>query len=260
MPVMAMWSSGFGMSLAMVRLTFGLAGIAAVVWASTVFPVFRMSTPVREIASRILADDRFKPGVIDGVLASIDRSPELPLMSHAVTRTEAILRVRWAEEAMMRRGTDEGDLRAAISEQKVRHSLTISPVDSFLWLKLYSLSSALHGFDVRNIAYLDQSYATGPFEGWIALQRNRLALAAFSMLSEVTRQKAEIEFAAIVDSGFVEAAAISLTNVGWLQRDRLLASLDRADVISREQFAKWLAREGVKVDVPGIVLEERFGR
>ncbi|MGY3146029.1 hypothetical protein ACVWYQ_003028 [Bradyrhizobium sp. USDA 3397] len=242
------------------RVAFGLTGVAAVFWASTVLPVFRASTPAREIASRILAGDRFKPGMIDGLLASIDRSPKLPLVSHVVVRAEALLRVRGTEEAMVRSGSDKADLGIIVSEKKVRHSLTLNPADSFLWLMLYSLSSTLNGFDVRNIDYLDQSYVNGPLEGWIALRRNRFALAAFPMLSEATQQKAEIEFAAMVDSGLVEQAVINFTSVGWEQRDRLLVSLERADVISREQFAKRLARDGVKVNVPGIVIEERFGR
>ena len=107
------------------------------------------------------------------------------------------------------------------------------------------------------MSYLEQSYSTGPREGWIALRRNRLALAAFQMLNERMQDSVTAEFAGMVDSYFIGEAADNLQRAGWPQRERLLASLGDVDIMSRELFAKWLERNGVKVVVPGVKSNER---
>ena len=140
----------------------------------------------------------------------------------------------------------------AAAERELRAVLAIKPTESFFWLMLYSLLVTRNGFDQEAIRFLDRSYLLGPNEGWIALRRNRLALAVFPMLGVSTQQLVVSEFAGLVDSGFVEDAAINLTAVGWKYRAALLAGLSRTKKTSREALAKRLARENVSVDIPGI--------
>src|SRR5581483_10514237 len=141
-----------------------------------------------------------------------------------------------------------------------RLSLSLSPTDPFLWLMLYSLEATRNGFDIKSLRLLDESYATGPREGWVALRRNKLSLSVFPMVSDGLQTEIVSEFAGMVDSDFTEAAALNLTGNGWAQRDRLLAGLADANIIAREAFAKKLARDGVSVIVPGVELDERLWR
>jgi hypothetical protein len=211
--------------------------------------------------NRILVEERFKTGALGTVLTDLVQAkrtanPSLPDLA----RAEALVRLRLAEEATRRKSPEEADSEATMAEQNLRGSLTLNPADSFLWLMLYSTQTTRKGFDPETVGYLDQSYATAPLDAWIALRRNRLALAIFPLMSEVLRERVVSEFTGLVDSGFTEDAAINLTGVGWEQRDRLLTSLASVNVIPREALAKRLARDGVKASVPGVEIDERLWR
>ncbi len=123
---------------------------------------------------------------------------------------------------------------------------------------LYSLETSHNGFN--HIGYLNQSYALGPHEGWISLRRNRLALASFLILSEPAQAAVISEFVGMVDSAFTEEAAMNLASIGQDQRSLMLASLEHAEIASRETFAKTLARAGINVSVPGVTLDGRWFR
>jgi hypothetical protein len=187
-------------------------------------------------------------------------APRPSIVQSEFVRAKALIALRTAEEAVQRKSPEESDHEVEWSENGIRDALSLIPGDAFLWLMLYSVTMARNGFDPGNIGYLDQSYASGPTEGWIALRRNRLALAIFPMLRELLQQKVVTEFAALINSGFIEDAAINMTSVGWVHRDRLLAGLGNVDVPSRKVFAKRLAQDGVKVTVPGIATDERWQR
>ncbi|WP_456632809.1 hypothetical protein [Bradyrhizobium sp. USDA 10063] len=190
-------------------------------------------------------------------MVRIEQQPQPILLQPELGQAEALIRLRAAEEAIEQKATDESDRAVAIAANKLRFALSMNPANGFLWLLLYSVETASNGFDPGNIRYLDQSYVTAPLDGWIALRRNRLGLAVFPMLSGAMQQNAVSEFASLVDSGFIEDAAISLTSVGWAQRERLLASLERVNIMQREAFVKRLLRDGVKAAVPGVETDER---
>jgi len=237
---------------------FGLGGL---LWGSFSLPTFRALAPAQEVTKRIMAYDRFKLGALAAIRAQLEAYSNLRMQHPDAVRARALVDLRVSEEMMGRNGPVveiDGALEAAGTS--VRSSLELTPADSFLWLMLYSVETMRNGFNPCSIEHLDQSYALGPYEGWIALRRNRLALSIFSMLNEVGQQKAIAEFAAILDSNFIEQAELNLTSVGWEQREQLLAGLERVDITSREAFAKRLARDGVKVSVPGVELDERWQR
>ncbi|MCK1663450.1 hypothetical protein [Bradyrhizobium sp. 151] len=226
-------------------------------WSTTALPIFRSSAPGRELTDQIVEDRRFKPGVIAQVLERMESEPKRIVPQGAFARALALINVRTAEEAAQRKSAGEVDREAARAEDKVRASLTINPADSFLWLILYSLDTGHNGFDGKQTSYLDQSYKTGPREGWIALRRNRIALALFSLLGEPGQEEVVAEFAGLVESEFIDDAALNLLGVGWAHRERLVSSLQRADVTGREALAKRLSQEGIKVAIPGIQNDER---
>ncbi|WP_271594534.1 hypothetical protein [Bradyrhizobium sp. CCBAU 65884] len=235
-------------------------GLSGVIWTANTLPIFWAAVPAKDVAARIQVGDRFKSGAISDVLASMQAASEPVIQRGDVRRAEALMRLRIAEEAVGRMALGEADREAAAAADRLKFALALDPADSFLWLMLYFLEIRRNGFDARTVDFLNQSYAAGPLEGWIALHRNRPALAAFSSLDEALRAKVLAEFATLVDSGFVEAAAINLVEVGWEQRHRLLASLANTDMAPREALAKRLSREGLKVSVPGIEMNERLWR
>ncbi|WP_143278735.1 hypothetical protein [Bradyrhizobium sp. Y36] len=194
------------------------------------------------------------------MLASIHFVPEPRPKSARLARAEALIWLRIAERELERNGPEQMDRDEATARDKVISSLALNPTDSCLWLMLYSIEVLRNGFDPRAVGFLTQSYATGPLEGWVALRRNSVALAAFESLSEVMQTSVVSEFAGLVDSDFTDAAALNLIGVGWEWRGRLLSGLVNVDLIPREAFAKRVARDGVTISVPGIQLDERWWR
>ncbi|RQH11522.1 hypothetical protein [Bradyrhizobium sp. RP6] len=237
-----------------------LTGIVGVTWSLIVLPSFWADLQVSSVATHILVGEQLKPGTVDSIAVRMDADSPSSLPYPNLIRARALIALRSAEEAMLGKGSQDLDRKLAAAENKLKSSLMLDPADAFLWLLLYWVRNERDGFDAGNIRYLEQSYAAGPYEGWIALRRNRLALAVFPLLGEQLQQKVVAEFAGMVESEFTDDAARNLTGVGWPQRDRLLASLAGVRLIAREAFAKRLAYDGVKATVPGVDLPERMWR
>jgi len=237
-----------------------LLGLAGGIWSGATLPAFRSAAAANDVTSRILAGSRFQSGTLGDVLASILASPAPLVQRSDLPRAEALVRLRILEEAIGRKDLDQVDRESATADARLKFALVLNPADSFLWLMLYSEEIAREGFAETTVTFLEQSYATGPLEAWIALYRNRLALAAFASLNETMQAKVVSEFAGLVESDFAEDATLNLMGVGWKRRDRLLASLANVNLIPREAFAKRLSREGLKVSVPGVELEDRLWR
>jgi len=241
-------------------LTRGLllpCGGLVVLWTMFALPSFRLTVPARDVAARIVADERFKRGILPGALARME-TVKRPLMLQAeFSKAEALLMLRTTEEAIQQQAPEEGDRGIEGAQQKVIAALFVNPSDSFLWLMLYSVETARSGFGPEKVGLLDLSYAVGPLEGWIAIRRNRLALAIFPMLRDDIQRAAVSEFAELVDSDFIEEAANNLTGVGWSIRERLLSELVEVDITSRQALAKRLSSNGIKLAIPGIKTDER---
>lgn len=257
---MGMRNSRRQMRQAWLRAPLPLLGVAGVLWSLAALPSFWRVMPARELSTRILIDGRFKPGVLSTVLAGIEEQPDPILLPHEIARAEALVRVRIAEEAIETKSSEDVDRGTASAVEKVRSSLSSSPADPFLWLMLYSMETARNGLDLNNVNYLVQSYATAPREGWIALRRNKMALAIFPGLSEAMQTKVVSEFATMVDAGFIEDAATNLTTVGWPHRDRLLTSLAQVDIGARKSLVTRLVADGVKVSVANVDIDGRLWR
>lgn len=243
--------------LSSVRLLLLALAAVGLCWSITVLPIFRSTAPAREVTERIMADRRFKSDMLSDVLTRLEHEPRRLMAQAAFIRAEAFVGLGVAESSMGRTSPDEADREMSAAQDRVRLSLSANPGDSFLWLMLYSLVLAREGLGPENVAYLDQSYTTGPREGWVSLRRNRLALSAFSVLNEIQRHRAVGEFASIVDADFVGEAGLNLTGVGWPYRDQLLNGLKSVDIVSRQGLSKWLSNNGYRMQVPGVDLEDR---
>ncbi|MHC4050416.1 hypothetical protein [Bradyrhizobium sp. 25ACV] len=239
-----------------VRLAFVALGIAGICWCVVVLPVFRSAVLAREITDRIVRDDRFGPGALTSTLLQLGAENESVGAEPSVSRARALTRL-WLAERSLQQNEPDADQQFATAEQDLLKSLVNSPIDSFFWMLLYSVTMSRSGLDDKALTYLGQSYTTGPREGWISLRRNRLALAAFPQLGAVMQQMAVAEYSAMVDTDFTEEASRLLMGVGWPHRDRLLASLSKVDLRSRELLSRRLSFERVRVVIPGIELDER---
>lgn len=254
---MGMWSSRNLGWQAFVRGLLALLGLLGVLWSSAVAPSFWLTALAHEVSVGIIADDRFKPGALGAMLALMETQSNAFILQPQFSKAKALLGLRVAEEAMGWKSSEDTDREMEGAEAKLRSALCLTPMDSFLWLMLYSVETARYGFELKNFALLGQSYMTAPLEGWIALRRNKVALAILPMLNGPSQENVVSEFAAMVESDFIDYAAFNLTSVGWEHRERLLSGLEHADIIRREAFAKKLARDGVKASVPGIEIDER---
>lgn len=240
----------------MLRGVLLLVGAGGIIWALAALPSFQLTTPARDITARIMADQRFTPGTLQNALSRMTAAQMPSIVQSEFVRAEALIRLRNAEEKQ-RKSPEEADREVETAENNITASLSTNPSDSFLWLLLYSLKMARSGFDPSHAKYLIQSYKVGPYEGWVSLRRNRLALATLPMLSEAAQEYVVAEFATLVDSDFIEDAALTLMTVGWAHRERLAASLAGADIASREGLAKRLSSNAVKISIPGIETEVR---
>ena len=200
------------------RAAFALSGCAVLAWGAIVFPHLIARTSAAGVADRILSDDRLRAGALTEVLSGVNAPSHAVISPSGLQRARAILMLRDSEEALDRGDVANADRKTTAAYDAVKASLGLTPADSFLWLMLFALENDRNGFAPSNLDLLKESYATGPLEGWISLRRNRLALAVFPSLDAGTQDSVVAEFAAMVDSGFIDAAKFNLTGIGWAQK------------------------------------------
>lgn len=241
----------------MQRLLLLAVGLACIAWCLVVMPSFWITGPARDLSFRIMNDDRFKSGTLATAFARITSRSYGLLDQSDLLRARALTAVRVAEESMQRKTSQDADHDADLAVAEVRTSLLSNPGDSFCWLLLFSIDATRNGFDLAKVKFLEASYQFGPWEGWIALRRNSLALSTMSFLGNGYQQAVVSEYAGIVDADFVEVGAFILANSGWQSRDRLLSGLTSVDLREREALNRQLSRIGIRVAIPGIELEER---
>lgn len=237
-----------------------LLGVAGVLWSVSVFPSFWVSAVARAVSEQVIVQVRFRPGALAEILSRMRAQPVSVFSPPELARADALIQSQAGEDALERNSPTEADYGLERAESKVQLTLAMNPADSFLWLMMYSIDTTRNGFSPESIRYLNQSYTTGPLEGWIALRRNRLALSVFALLQDRTKESVVAEFAKMVDADFIENATSNLAGVGWAERARLLSSLESVDISRREALGRRLAQIGVKADVPGIKIDERFLR
>ena len=233
--------------------TFGLVlGTVGIVWAVTTFPMFREQAPIKRIASRVIASEAFKMDVLAQTIAATKATEQVGYCRPDAVRSAAIIRLRLVEETFRSGLVESIDAQMNTLAEVVRGSLSCAPADPFLWFVLHWLENTRGGFDQKNFKYLRMSYMLGPNEGWIAIKRNRFALALFKYLPPDLADLAIGEFAHLLESGFNDELVGIFTGPGWPIRDRLLQGLKNVSKIHREGFSKALYWQGYDVDVPGV--------
>jgi hypothetical protein len=234
-----------------VRISLVSVGFLAVAWGTQAMAVFSQQVTIERVAAHVVNGDPFKSEVLATLMPQVEAAERAVRCRPAGLHSAAIIRTRIAEQAL----SDGADVDASLLSlsDSIHRSLACSPADPFLWFVLYWVETNRNGFQASYLGYLRLSYQLGPYESWIALKRNRYALAVFQRLPPDLAQMAITEFAKLLDTGFFYPETVAIfTGPGWPERARLLPGLKDVGERHRQAFAKALYKLGYDVDVPGI--------
>jgi hypothetical protein len=243
---------GVSTSSIAVRSLVGSFAALAIAWTVFATPVFWRQSPVENIARHIIAEDSFKLESLTSLKATNSDFKALQNGRASVLSSVAIINVRLLEQAIASGSRASLDSLMLETSGLIRQSLVNTPADPFLWTVLFWLENTRNGFNSRHLTFLEMSYSVGPNEGWVAVKRNRFALAMYTALSPVLADSVVNEFSRLVESNYFSAAATILEGPGWPIREVLMSGLKNADEISRETFAKIIYRRGIDLAVPGV--------
>ena len=227
-------------------------GAVSIIWGLYAVASLWRPTSLERTAKQIIQGDTFQGDAITSLVSTLDdvKSDSYP----GALRSAAIIRLRALEKSMAEGGSPQLDENQRKLDASIRMSLARAPADPFLWVVLFKLENTRNGFSRNHLKLLQELYALGPNEGWVAVRRNRLALAIFSQLPTDLRHDVIREFAGLVRSGYIPQAADLLVGPGWQVRKRLLSGLRDVSQIPREQFAEAVYDRGYDVSVPGVTL------
>jgi hypothetical protein len=245
---------GLVVAIALRCLTISLA-LISIGWAASALPIFWRQSALSQTSKSIIAGTPFKPALLAAMSGGVALQAA-DLRKPSVLADVAIFQLRVLEVAI-EEGQPNIDDQMVTLNRTIRKSLANSPSDAFLWLVLFWLENTQNGFDAENFKFLRMSYLTGPNEGWVAVKRNRLAIALFHQLPKQVAEDAIDEFARLVDSRFTDEAAEILVGPGWRIRERLLSRLAGVDQINREDFARAVYKLGYDVVVPGVQMPDQ---
>jgi hypothetical protein len=234
------------------RIVLAATGAAAMAWAVAVLPVFWSGAAIAEVARGVIAGEAFKPDVLARAEARIG-SDDVAIRRSSMLGRAAVIRLRQTEDAIRAGDITLIDQRFESLDQSIRAALRNAPEDPFLWMALCWVEATRNGLRPDNLRFLQMSYDLGPHEGWIALKRNRLALAAYPVLPSGLAEQAIFEFAEMVRWGLNFEASALAAEADPKLRAILFARLKNIGEEQRRAFAKvFYTRELDEVPVPGI--------
>ncbi len=162
------------------------------------------------------------------------------------------VRLREAEDAIDA-NRDDVESKLTALDDAIELALTATPGDSFLWLERFWLDNMRKGLLPEHFEALRASYRLGPHEGWIALKRNRIAMATLAALPEDLRQLAFGEFVDLVRWGFIGQTAAIAAQLDRQTRSALFRRLQDVKLAQRRPFAQEIYRQGLDdVWIPGV--------
>jgi hypothetical protein len=236
----------------LVHIFVTVLGAAAVAWGAITISIYSRQATIENIAHHIVRGETYK---IDALLRQI---PVIEVVEKSIDCraralwSAAVIRLRLVEDANRdAKGTSVSEQTTSKLDDSIRHSLSCTPAEPFLWLVLYW--EAVHnGFKPGYLKYLELSYRFGANEGWIALKRNPLAFANYESLPTNVKTDAINEFLALINSSFYEQAVAILGGPAWRLQNILLPHLAGLPLRKREIFAKVAYYSGLTITVPGV--------
>jgi hypothetical protein len=234
----------------MARFATVALGLAAVGWGIYVGPMAWRQAPMAPMAVKIIGGEAFAPAVLEDFVAGTRPAGWQGVCQPVVLRTLAVIRLRFAELAIA-----DGDRQTIARSQSdldaaLRRSLSCAPTDPLLWFALFWLQNNVRGLQEDNFRPLRMSYRLGANEGWLALRRNRFALAIYPALPDDLKQQATDEFVQLVNSDFITDAADILAGPGTPVRDTLLSRLRGMDSLKLRFLSRLLADKGIEDAFP----------
>jgi len=227
-------------------------GIATFAWAAYGLPIAWRQSSIEQIAGHIIAGDQFKAKALAALALQLDTAYPDKWAHPSAIKNAAVTRLRILENAIADGDQKTIDGQITKLHQTINESLANTPADPFLWLVLFWLDNTQNGYNPEHLKYLRMSYDLGPNEGWVAVKRNRIALATFPQLPPDLSEDAKSEFVRLVNSQLYNEAADILVGPGWVFRGVLLAGLKDATELNRQLFARTVYRLGYDVAVPGV--------
>jgi hypothetical protein len=228
-----------------------ILGGSAIWWGIVGFPVFWQDSSTERIANQVIAGDPFKIEILARQLPIMDSIEKSAYCRPAALRSAAIIQLRMVEATAP--PDEHSDEHLNSLRNIIRNSVSCAPADPFLWMVLYWVESAKNNFKPEHFKYLRMSYLIGPNEGWIAVKRNRIALASFSALPQDLAEAGISEFAGLVRSHFYSEAGDIVAGPARPIRGLLFARLRDIKEVDRQSFAKLLYDRGLDdILVPGI--------
>ncbi len=235
-------------SVTIVRLFLVVSGALAIVWALAVIPFFWSEGSIVNIAKAITAGEAFKPEVLAAVQAPNETNSDLRLRSSVLDKA-AMIRLRQAENAYRSGDPEIIKQKVELLKRSVRGALQNAPDNSLLWLVWFWVN----GMRPDDVPFLRMSYDLGPYEGWIAVKRDRVALAAYPVLTSDIAERAVSEFVGLVRWGLTPDAADIAAGTAPPLRRILFARLKELSYEERRVFASAVySRDLDDVPVPGI--------
>ena len=231
------------------RAVICLFGLAAIVWGALTFPLFWQQVVPKSVAAKLLQGQTFKTQWLLTEAEQAEAADRRSSCNPTALHDAVILRLAILNGSANR---EIADAAYQTVYAAARRALSCAPADPFVWLTLFWLDAAKHGFNPDNANYLRLSYALGPNESWIALWRNRLAFALFEQLPADLSDDAIEEFIKLVDTRrlYWETAKI-FESAPVIGQNRIVEHLKTANAISRQAFAEVLHRKGLDVSIPG---------
>lgn len=232
----------------------GAFGAAAFVWAVIVLPRFWAEAAAFQAASRIIAGDVYSQESLAALASSLESDGQAWPRAAALGPA-SVIKWRQTEDAIARGEAGDNKSLLLTLDKTISSSLMGSPEASYQWMALYWTESRLHGFSPQYFQYLRMSYDAGPLEGWVAINRSRIALRLYAALPDDLKAAALTEFVGLVRSQFYADAADIFGNLAPAVRARLIAQLEQLKAAERQAFVKILYDKGYwEAPVPGVDL------
>jgi hypothetical protein len=249
---MATKGGGLSLPVLVMRAVVLISGAMALGWAFFASPIFWKQYPIEKTAAHIIAGDVFKIEAVTPIAATFVNIQDTKWSRPSIQSAAAVTDLRLLERAMAAGDRKNVDGLMDDTAGMIRRSLANSPADPFLWTVLFWLENTRNGFKRGRLSYLDMSYILGPNEGWVAVKRNRFALAIYPSLPPALAADVVSEYSRLVGSGFFGEAADILDGPGWPVHDILITGLKDVDEDSRQTFSKVIYRRGFDLEVPGV--------
>jgi hypothetical protein len=132
----------------------------------------------------------------------------------------------------------------AQAKRRVFASLNCDASDAFLWLALFRMETSSGEVSPSAIAFLRQSYALGPHEGWVMNQRSKVASAVLPLLPAELKAKVGHDVATLIEQGYWSAPKDILTKSDKATRAYLVQELRARSRMQLSRFLIYLRSTG----------------